>query len=527
MRGSDNIFISMPDPDVSPSCESKCCSSCCLGQILGGLKLTVMLMAIGVALLFFATLDCARYGQDIAARAYFGSIIAIWQYPSEWQWGTVLSRFWLPLPGAPLLAFAGMINLIAAGWLRVGKLRHSLYKKEAGLLLAHLGVVAVIVGFFLLLFGNYGYATVVVISGISAAICGLVMFYLPTLLRFLASVTPATAEPMSSAARRLNRSWFFAPLIGVLAGVFIASSNGAQNMVAVYAERHLDLMPIVFYVPALALLVYYWIRKRHDSQIHRLFAYPLLNAALVAHSVLPACIVIIRGRPPVMDLHSSIVFAGWIAAIAAYYIERRRKDGLAFAASALSGIVTLCLAAYVGADFRAVSPVLDSNQWLILHVVTIAAGYGAVLLAVILANMYLVGKLASVSAEKLRVLSFSAYGFIVGGLVLCCLGILMGGLWAESAWGRFWGWDPKENSALMLVLWTALILHARNGNIARESGFMRLTACAGLVLAWSWAGTNLLGAGLHSYGFAASGAWMLAGYAVVQLALVFTHRKNA
>ena len=81
------------------------------------------------------------------------------------------------------------------------------------------------------------------------------------------------------------------------------------------------------------------------------------------------------------------------------------------------------------------------------------------------------------------------------------VGTVLGGIWADQSWGRFWGWDPKENGALIIVLWNALILHARWGGMVRERGLMNLAIVGNIVTSWSWFGVNMLGIGLHSYGF--------------------------
>jgi hypothetical protein len=78
---------------------------------------------------------------------------------------------------------------------------------------------------------------------------------------------------------------------------------------------------------------------------------------------------------------------------------------------------------------------------------------------------------------------------------------VLGGIWADQSWGRFWGWDPKENGAVLIVIWNSLILHARWGGIVKQRGMAVLTIVGIMVTTWSWFGTNQLGVGLHNYGF--------------------------
>jgi ABC-type transport system involved in cytochrome c biogenesis permease subunit len=106
------------------------------------------------------------------------------------------------------------------------------------------------------------------------------------------------------------------------------------------------------------------------------------------------------------------------------------------------------------------------------------------------------------------------YGVTCFALLLSFVGTVLGGLWADDSWGRFWGWDPKENGALIIVLWNAFILHAKWDKIAGERGIAVLAVVGNIVTCWSWFGTNQLGVGLHSYGFT-SGVLQALGVAVL------------
>ncbi|MFN0128850.1 MAG: cytochrome c biogenesis protein [Verrucomicrobiales bacterium] len=148
--------------------------------------------------------------------------------------------------------------------------------------------------------------------------------------------------------------------------------------------------------------------------------------------------------------------------------------------------------------------VLNTNFWLSIHVTTINIGYAAGLLASGFAAVSLIARLfdpARRDAAFYKTVTACTYGLVCFGLLFSLVGTILGGLWANDSWGRFWGWDPKENGALMIVLGNLVILHARLGGYIKEFGIAMLSLLNGAVIAFSWWHVNLLGVGLHSYGF--------------------------
>jgi ABC-type transport system involved in cytochrome c biogenesis permease subunit len=112
------------------------------------------------------------------------------------------------------------------------------------------------------------------------------------------------------------------------------------------------------------------------------------------------------------------------------------------------------------------------------------------------------------------------YGSLCFAIFFSFVGTVLGGLWADDSWGRFWGWDPKENGALIIVLWNALILHARWGAMVKERGLAVLAVVGNIVTSWSWFGVNELGVGLHSYGFTEGVLLALGLFVASQLVLI-------
>ena len=119
-----------------------------------------------------------------------------------------------------------------------------------------------------------------------------------------------------------------------------------------------------------------------------------------------------------------------------------------------------------------------------------------------------------------KVLSRMVYAIVCFATLFSFVGTILGGIWADQSWGRFWGWDPKENGALIIVLWNAIILHSRWGGLVRERGLINLAIFGNVVTSYSWFGVNMLGVGLHSYGFMASAFVWLMVFVTSQLALI-------
>ena len=152
--------------------------------------------------------------------------------------------------------------------------------------------------------------------------------------------------------------------------------------------------------------------------------------------------------------------------------------------------------------------VLDTNFWLATHVVVVTLGYSSTFVAGMLALTYVVlgvftPLLATHTGKSTlgKALVQMVYAIVCFATLFSFVGTVLGGIWADQSWGRFWGWDPKENGALLIVIWNALILHARWGGMVKDRGLMNLAIFGNIVTAFSWFGVNMLGIGLHSYGF--------------------------
>jgi ABC-type transport system involved in cytochrome c biogenesis permease subunit len=239
------------------------------------------------------------------------------------------------------------------------------------------------------------------------------------------------------------------------------------------------------------------------------------------------CRIYISGRPPVTNLYSSAVFIGWAAVLFGLLFEAIYRLGIGNLLAAVIGFPTLVIAHYLSFDnggdtLGVMQAVLDTNFWLATHVVCITLGYCTTFVAGGLGLMTILGGLlGGVFDENLRrQLNRMTYGTLCFAIFFSFVGTILGGLWADDSWGRFWGWDPKENGALMIVIWNAIVLHARWGKMAGERGLASLAVLGNVVTVWSWFGVNQLATGLHSYGWTKGLTFWLVLFVATQLTVV-------
>ena len=238
----------------------------------------------------------------------------------------------------------------------------------------------------------------------------------------------------------------------------------------------------------------------------------LAGAAIGTVGIVVRCLIM--ERPPITSLYETIIFIATTAVILALLAEWATKKGWALAVASVAGTAGMFLSIRFmnmeGRDtMELLQAVLITNFWLSTHVPIINLGYTAGMVAAIFSAVYVfmrvIGKVRA-GDSRARDLTRMSYAFVLAGLFLSLVGTVLGGIWANYSWGRFWGWDPKENGALMIVLMNLVILHARLGGYIREAGFHACGLVLGIVVAFSWFATNQLGVGLHSYG-AMDGAW--------------------
>ncbi|MBL9076484.1 MAG: cytochrome c biogenesis protein CcsA [Planctomycetes bacterium] len=237
---------------------------------------------------------------------------------------------------------------------------------------------------------------------------------------------------------------------------------------------------------------------------------------------------LIRERPPIVNLHDTFLFiaaVGVAAAIVGEVIVRRR---FVIALAPIFGALLIALARAFevedGKDQLApLIAVLDTNYYLATHVTSINMGYAAGMFGALVGTLWLLLQAFGIARHDQafhKAVVRACYGIVAFGLIFAVFGTIYGGVWANDSWGRFWGWDPKENGALLICIAQVALLHARWCGWVKDLGFCVGAALTGIVVAFSWFHVNLLGIGLHSYGFASSTKSALFWYYGIQLALV-------
>lgn len=279
---------------------------------------------------------------------------------------------------------------------------------------------------------------------------------------------------------------------------------------------------IKIYLLGLVITLIYWLRM---SEGLRTSGFQLILLALIVHTVGLIFRMYLERRPPVTNLYSSAIFVGWGAAVLGVILERIHRNGIGIVTASGVGYITLIIAHHLSMDgdtMEMMRAVLDTNFWLATHVTIITIGYAATFLAGFIAIVYVLRGLLTPSLDDViaKSLTRMVYGIVCFATLFSFVGTVLGGLWADWSWGRFWGWDPKENGALLIVIWNAAILHMRWGGMIRDRGLMNCAIFGNIVTAFSWFGVNMLGIGLHSYGFMDAAFKWLAIFSCTQLVLI-------
>jgi ABC-type transport system involved in cytochrome c biogenesis permease subunit len=240
-----------------------------------------------------------------------------------------------------------------------------------------------------------------------------------------------------------------------------------------------------------------------------------LTAACLAYHVYGIVLrCVLRERPPITTLYETTLFVAAFGVLMSLVLEAFSRRGIALAFAPLVGAIGLFVAGRYevikGEDtMPQLVAVLDTNFWLATHVTCIVIGYASAMLASAIAHLRLLGPVfgwGRKDPDAFRGVDRMIYGTLAFSLIFSVVGTILGGIWANDSWGRFWGWDPKENGALLICLAQLATIHGRLGGYLKGFGIAVAQILTGCVVAFSWWGVNLLGVGLHAYGFT-GGLW--------------------
>lgn len=284
-----------------------------------------------------------------------------------------------------------------------------------------------------------------------------------------------------------------------------------------YAKANLPLISMVLTLLALASLTLF---KKFNLSL--LFSFSTLFVQLILIIVR----VFISGRAPITNMYETVLFSGFGALALSMIVGHFKKEkvyvymGLAYNACTL--MMMNFATGMLSESISPLVPVLRDNFWLSTHVTTIILSYGALALSWILANTVLIKKRFSrITPQDETYYSDHIYTTLKWGTIMLGAGIILGGVWADYSWGRFWGWDPKETWSLIAFVIYMAILHGRYTSWINNQRFIPLVAAAFMSIMMAWFGVNyILASGLHSYGFSEGGAIFLGSFFIIQTALI-------
>lgn len=288
----------------------------------------------------------------------------------------------------------------------------------------------------------------------------------------------------------------------------------------IYNILSLLTVAIIFYLLSFLSVVSYNIIS---NNLFKNISFAFLSLGFVANGLDIALRIYILNRPPVGTLYESIIFVSLICVLGFLFLEKKQKNQTGLLLGSISGLLLLITArSFAGDDtMNTLVAVLNTNFWLLTHVICITIGYAICFIASFIAHYYLAVKILKSSHHELLIkLQNAIKTLTIVALLFTTIGTILGGIWADQSWGRFWGWDPKENGALLIVLWLIWLLHGRISKHINEIGFIVGTAFLSIIVVLAWFGVNLLNVGLHSYGFISGVALGITSFCVFEASLI-------
>ena len=291
-----------------------------------------------------------------------------------------------------------------------------------------------------------------------------------------------------------------------------------------YNQSNLFIWSLIFYILSLISLFIFSMFKKLPAQL-KLVPFLMIGIGFLYHLSGIVIRMTILERPPVSTLYESVIFVGLIAVFFCIILEYIKKDNLSIYIGSISGIILHYISFGYAADgdtLGVLVAVLNSNFWLATHVTTITVGYAATVICSLIGHLYLLKAVFNPkNRSQLKTIYNNMLAMTFIALFFTMFGTILGGIWGDQSWGRFWGWDPKENGALLIVMWLLMMIHLKISGMVKAEGYALGLVLANITVALAWFGVNLLSVGLHSYGFTDGAAFNLFAFILFEVLFGF------
>ncbi len=309
-----------------------------------------------------------------------------------------------------------------------------------------------------------------------------------------------------------------------------------SNLRLEYFYNHFEAFYRAIWFYGIAFLTLLIAHLRNRGRALRNFGVVIAFVALAFHGTGIVLRCLIAGRPPVTNMYESIIWVSFAASFFGMIFFTRYRTPIYLLASLPATLIALLLVHQMPiampASIDPLVPVLRDNFWLTIHVLTITLSYAAFLLACAFGHILLFRYARNPRGARADApMHFWLYRVLQLGVLLLAAGTILGGVWANYSWGRFWGWDPKETWALIALLCYITTLHGRLAGWWTEFGLVVASVVCFLAVLMAWYGVNfVLGKGLHSYGFGIGGETYVGTFVIADLLFVafaiWRHRSS-
>lgn len=302
------------------------------------------------------------------------------------------------------------------------------------------------------------------------------------------------------------------------------ASDSRISTEVLYNSAHIFRWTYIFYLLAVLILLFTWIQNI-TTGMNMVWIFAIIG--FLIHTTGFVFRMYLAERPPVTNMYETVVWVSWGSVLFSIILEKIYKYKSILLAGLLVGVFSMVVAdmapAILDPSIQPLESVLRSNYWLIIHVMTITISYAAFFLAFGLGDIGLVYYALDSKKyqEQIRNISTAVYRAMQIGVAFLAPGIILGGVWADYSWGRFWGWDPKETWALIVLLGYIIVLHAKLVSWIQNFGMLVSAVVTFNLVIMAWYGVNfILGAGLHSYGFGAGGVEYVSVFVIAHVLFI-------